>query len=385
MVLNGPVAINFQVEANAGTLVVNNSLVCGGQGYPGAAPVTVGPSGTLSGSGNISVAVSSSGTIAPSGTLTMSALSLASGGILNYTLGGASDSLLAIGGNLTLSSGITVNVTDGGSFGEGVYPLATFGSLTDNSSCFSGWTLNAPAVPGHVSYVAVGPGNTLNVDVFLAGISGSWSGTSGGIYYWADVTQWDGEVVPTTGVNQVPASATFGNSIGGQTVTVLLDGANQTLGSLTISNSLGGSYIIDSTDGSTLTLAASNAPAQVTISGGGSHTIAAPVTLSGAVNVSGDTNSLLTFSGNIDGNGPLMIGGSGTVSLNGTNSTYGGGTIVNGGTLSLGPGYVGGWSGVGKLVGTGPVTVNAGGTLIGQNVSLGMGYSGWNGYQANST
>ena len=159
-------------------------------------------------------------------------------------------------------------------------------------------------------------------------------------FSWDDGTKWVGGVIPNTGLNQVPASATFGNSIGGSTATVTV-GRQSDAWQPELQQQPGRQLHLSDSNGRQriLTLANTGTPAQVTISGGGSHTIAVPVTLSGAVNVSGDTNSNLTFSNNIGGNGPLMVSGSGTVTLNGTNSTYTGGTAVNGGTLSVGPGF----------------------------------------------
>ncbi len=112
MVLNGAVGYGGSTTINGGTLVVNNSL--------SSSAVTIGASGTLSGSGNISTGVDSSGTITPgygsAGTLTVSSATLESSSALNYSLGTASNSLLSVGGALTLSSSVSLSVTPGASW-----------------------------------------------------------------------------------------------------------------------------------------------------------------------------------------------------------------------------------------------------------------------------
>ncbi len=72
----------------------------------------------------------------------------------------------------------------------------------------------------------------------------------------------------------------------------------------------------------------------------------------------------------------LVKAGAGVLTINGTNNTYNGGTIVNSGTLNVGPGVSTGGYGLNYSgVGFGTVTVNAGGTLVGQAEALGYGYN----------
>ena len=49
---------------------------------------------------------------------------------------------MTITGGLTLNPGETLTVNPGTGWGTGTYVLATYGSLTNNSSNFSGWTVS---------------------------------------------------------------------------------------------------------------------------------------------------------------------------------------------------------------------------------------------------
>ena len=63
----------------------------------------------------------------------------------------------------------------------------------------------------------------------------------------------------------------------------------------------------------------------------------------------------------------MTVGGSGTLVITGTNNTYSGGTVVNSGTLFVTAGASDGNSANISNVGMGMVTVNPGGTLIGED------------------
>ena len=137
----------------AGTLAVTGSL-------NSAASVTVGGAATLSGTGRVgNVTVSTNGTLAPGfsgGTLTATSLVLSGSSDLSYTLGSpgaAANSLLTITSGLTLNLGETLTVSpDDRLPGAGTYVLATYGSLTNDSSNFNGWTVGPPSGLGTYSY-----------------------------------------------------------------------------------------------------------------------------------------------------------------------------------------------------------------------------------------
>ena len=299
-------------------------------------------------------------------------MTLDTGAVLAYTLGTGTgnDSLLAVSGGLTLSSSITLNVTPGAAWSNGSYLLATFGSLADNSSSFSGWTVTGTGLGKH-SYTFAVSGGSLDLTVAQT-LPVSWIAPGGGS--WANSGNWAGGAIPTTQDD----TAGFGTAIGSTTATVTLDGA-RTLGGLVFNTTGGGSYIIASTDGSMLTLANYGSPVPVTVSGG-NHTISAPMTLNDNLSFSANPGASLTLSGSVNGAGAVTVGGSGTLVITGTNNTYTGGTTVNSGTLSLGPGcvrMVGGRQPCRSWPGDGQCRRDTGGAEL----SMGFGYSGWNGHR----
>ncbi len=167
---------------------------------------------------------------------------------------------------------------------------------------------------------------------------------------------------------RISGTALFGDTTGGTAVTVTLDSGRR-LTALTFNTATqGGSYTISNTDGiSGLTLTNHGLGVALAVIGGGNHTIAVPVTFGDTVNFTSDTGSL-TISGNIDGGGGLTVAGN--LILTGNNA-YGGGTTINSGILTAIPA-----SGSGLAVGTGPVTVDPGATLL----TGGIGPLGpWNG------
>ena len=114
--------------------------------------MTVGGRATLSGTGRVgNVTVSTNGTLAPGfsgGTLTATSLVLSGSSDLSYTLGSpgaAANSLLTITSGLTLNLGETLTVSPTTGWGAGTYVLATYGSLTNDSSNFNGWTVGPQA------------------------------------------------------------------------------------------------------------------------------------------------------------------------------------------------------------------------------------------------
>ncbi|WP_267225531.1 beta strand repeat-containing protein [Dyella silvae] len=125
------------------TTVANGTLKLDGSI---AGNVQVDPNATLRGTGSIAgaVTVASGGHLAPGnspGTLSFGSLTLNSGSQLDYELGlpnivgGGTNDLIQVAGNLTLAGNL--NVTDVGGFGTGVYRLFNYGgTLTDNGLAF---------------------------------------------------------------------------------------------------------------------------------------------------------------------------------------------------------------------------------------------------------
>ena len=129
LTLTGNNTLTGETNVNAGTLQVNGSLA--------SINVLVNNGGTLGGSGTLTSAV----TVADGGHLagvtgsTLSVDSLVFNGNSNFDVGlgtpvsGGGNALVNVGGNLTLDG--TLNVSDIGGFGSGVYRLINYtGGLT---------------------------------------------------------------------------------------------------------------------------------------------------------------------------------------------------------------------------------------------------------------
>ena len=151
------------------------------------------------------------------------------------------------------------------------------------------------------------PGN----DVGGLGNSTSWAASAN----WTDTVAAGVQAAPGIwGVNG--DSATLGAGPGG---TITLDGASPSLASLTFDNSSAG-YTLAVGSGGTLQLNGGPGPASLNVANG-SHTIAAPLLLTGSANLAvanpGDT---LTVSGPFSGGG-LTKTGDGLLALTGVGSS----------------------------------------------------------------
>jgi hypothetical protein len=121
-----------------GTSAAYYDMVAGGTGYHYFnSGLVVTNNATLSGTGTILGEITVLGTLSPGfgasvGTITTSNdVVLGSSAILQYALGSSSDETI-VNGNLTLAG--TLNITDSGGFGTGIYPLFTYtGNLTNNT------------------------------------------------------------------------------------------------------------------------------------------------------------------------------------------------------------------------------------------------------------
>jgi len=320
-------------DVNGGVLAVNGSL-------PAASGVYVNPTGVLAGSGSVgSVQVLSGGALSPGftagvGTLAAANVTLFSGSALNYTIGSAANGLLNVinSGNFTIGSSVTLNITPAAGWGNGTYELATFnaGSLTDNSSSFSGWTVAGSGLGSH-TYSFTDTGGSLDVVVsapIVTTVSGTWGNNGGGS--WSTAGNWSGSLIPTA----TNDTALFASTTASGTATVTLDGSH-TLSGLTFNNT-GASYAITTGTGGNLTLVATSGAVTLANSGG-SHSIGASVALGSNLEVTTAGGSMLTISGpvtQINTGTSLNLSGSGALLLSGSDS-YSGGTTVNSGTLNV--------------------------------------------------
>jgi autotransporter-associated beta strand protein len=327
LTLGGANAYLGGTQVNSGTLQLDGSVT-------GA--VNVASGATLSGSGSAAgvVTIADGAHLAAggagAGTFTTGGLVLSSGSVLDMGLGapnvaGVSDRI-QVNGNLTLDG--TLNVTDLGGFGVGVYRLIDYtGALTDNGLVIG--TLPAGANAPHIN-LQTSVGNQVNLvyDNIVPEIQ-FWDGAGttangaigGGSGSWT-----------SSRTNWTDANGTANDSWGGRFAvfqgaagTVTVDGAISVTGMQFMTNG----YVIAAGTGS---LSLADAQTNIRVDPGVSATISA------ALGGTGGINKLDT----------------GTLILGGVNS-YAGATTIAGGTLR---------AGVGGALPTGTtVTIAAGATL----------------------
>jgi fibronectin-binding autotransporter adhesin len=308
LLLTGNSTFTGDTSVNAGSLLVNGTL--------NSATVQVASGASLGGSGQLAGTVSlANGSTLAAGTggtpLSVGALNLSSGTNLDFSLGapGASTAVVNVAGNLTLDG--TLNITDAGGFGTGVYQLFRYGgSLTDNGLAYG--TLPSGILPGSLT-LQTALANQVNLLVQTTpGQIQFWNGGTthpdgsidGGSGTWGPDTNWT-DPTGTQGQASTNQFAVFGGQ--GGTVTVV---GNQGFTGLQVLDS--GYSLVAGAGGS---LSPTNAPdgslAAVRVNAGVSTEISAPLVGAGGIN-------------KLD---------AGTLLLTGTN-TYTGGTTVSGGTLA---------------------------------------------------
>ncbi len=376
-----------------GPVHINNSSVLTGTGYISGS-VTAGPSATIS--------PSLAGTAAEGSISTLSVGGLTLGGVtqLNYQVSNSStmDSIAIFNaGTLTLpSTGQALfNFFAPGTsataytFGVGVYPLISYGSLNLTGNLASSLSIGAgnnswPIGDGasFATSTASGPG-VLELVIGSAIGSATWTSTGSGSTPSAynDTANWSPGTIPN-GVGQI---ATFG--AGSQSSVSVAGGF--ILGQLNFNN--GGNsgaptnYLLAGTANLTLNNSGTGASINVSSGGlipalGGSLTLTlADSSLTTTFNIASDGS--LDVAGAINQSGgaqQVVLTGGGTLSLDNGTNTYSGGTTVNGGTLIVAQS-----SGTSTL-GTGPLAINGSSSAVNSNTTMAVGsLSGSGGGQLN--
>jgi fibronectin-binding autotransporter adhesin len=397
-----------------------------------ASAVDVQSGATLSGTGSVGglVTVQSGGTLSAGqspGTLTLGALNLNSGSTSIFELGspgvvgGATNDLVNVTGNLTLGGTLSVNAPS-----AGYYRLFNYGTLTASSFGSINGSSNAMVltnVPNQVNLSIAAAGQQIQFwdgadqagNGVVNGGTGTWNATNTnwtGAPGQANINdQWRSSVgvfAGTAGTVTVAGAQAFDTLQFSTTGYVLNAGAG---GQLQLAG-LSGTGTINTDNGVVATI---NAPIvngssqSLTKVGGGTLILAGTNTYSGGTTISGGTLQLgnggttgsivgnvtdngifaikrsdaFTFGGTISGSGAFQQLGSGTTTLTGVN-TYTGTTTISSGTLAIAAGgsitsnvtnnatFNNSGTVAGTVVSFGTFTNNVGGVVTGRFTSLGI-------------
>jgi len=346
LTLSGTNAYTGNTAVNEGTLLVTSTL--------GAGSVDVSSGGALGGTGTIHgpVTIHTGGILTPGvngtpGTLTVGPLTLNPGSILNYKYGipGGINDLVIVNGNLTLAG--TLNVTNLGGFGAGVYRVFDYtGLLTDH-------TLHLGLLPSGFGF-SVDTSIISQVNLVVSGLLPDqfWDGSNtepghvpfgrGGNGTWNNIsTNWTDQAGTANG-RWGNAFAIFGGE----------------KGTVTLGDDIHFTGMEFRTDG------------YVILAPGSQKLLAAPDTI-----IRADAGIKATISAPIadDSSGPARLTktDAGTLILSGDN-TYTGGTIISDGTLQLGNGGTTG-SIVGNVTDNGTLAFNRSNTVNFPGVISGSG------------
>ncbi|AZE72530.1 YapH protein [Pseudomonas synxantha] len=404
LTLGGLSALTGDTLVNAGSLLVNGSLASANVGVDSGA--TLGGTGTLL--GNVSIAdgghlAVNSGTTLTTGSLLLNANSNLDAGLGAPSTGGTA--LVQVNGNLTLDG--TLNVSDIGGFGAGIYRLIDYtGGLTNNGLLLGSLPVNIPASDLDLQTAI---GNQINLLVNGTTNVQFWDGsqTSGNGAIEGGSGTWSAGAGNWTGVNGAFDTAWMPNSFAvfqGTAGTVTVDGAQAvtglqfvtdgynlaggTAGALTLFNGVGGNTAVRVDPGVTATLG-------VTLNGGGTlakldtgtlvlngaNSYTGGTALNGGTLIVGndsalgsgllttangttlDSNAAVSLANAVDVNGTLTVGGSNALTLAG--SVAGTGSLIKNGIASL--------TLSGNNTYTGSTTLNAGGLILASSTALGSG------------
>ncbi|QYU68953.1 autotransporter domain-containing protein [Leptolyngbya sp. 15MV] len=327
-----------ETRLSGGTVRVN-----GNYGTTGHV-MNISGNATLGGAGLVAANVTvNDGRIAPgnsAGNLTITGnLALGADSILDFELGspdgtpGIDSDLLTVNGNLTLDG--LVNVTDLGSFGEGLYRLINYsGTLTDNG-------LDLGSIPGGfapddlIIQTSVAQQVNLLVAAGAPGVFNFWDGADadgngridGGSGTWSVAgTNWTTSTGAANGAYDPAQFLIFtGPTVGGPVESASLAAA--------VPSSMAGTVTVDSDSGAvTLANGVQFAVDGYTVTGDAIGLAAEAVTVRVGDGSDGGADFVATISAPLVGTGGLTKTDLGTLILLGAN-TYSGGTLVDAGTL----------------------------------------------------
>ena len=357
------------------------------------------------------------------GTLTTGALALNAGSQLNYDLGqpnvigGPSNDLVQVNGNLTLGGVVNVNAP-GSSFANTLLPgsyrlinyTGTLSGSTTVGSIPSGFAASQiqTVIPSQVNLIAVQNGVPMQFwdgadttgNSVLNGGTGTWNNGAGN---WTDTSgainqSWIPGVGVFTGTAGIVTIAQPISAMGLQFITdgyqLTSTGSALTMigrpdgsmpfirvdpgATVDIGAEIAGTAGLLKADAGTLVLSGANTYSGGTVIGGGTlqlgtggtaGSIVGDVANDGALVF--DRSDVQDFTGIISGSGTVTQAGTGTTILTGTN-TYTGGTLISGGTLQLGNGGASG-SIVGNIVDNGALVFDRSGVLSIAGVISGSG------------
>jgi len=372
---------------SGGTVVHNGSLrVDGVTSSTGSGGVAVNSAAYLIGTGTVgsNVTVKSGGHIDPGdvgiGTITLSGLTVNTTSNLDFEFGTtpspSNDQI-----NITSANGLSFGTPANGAADINLYQVGTTtafdasgtynliqltnGTSLTQSQIQSDFAIGNP-LPSNVATYTLGlSGNDVTLTINSVSINATWNNTGGST--WANAaldqtgsdTNWTGGIAPF----QAGDIANFLTTPGITSPSTIDLNISETIGTINFNNT--SSYTISTQEGSTLTLDSGNSGAAAVIDSGGTHTLAVPIALNKAANLTvvNSTDSLV-ISGAISGSTAITINpsptnGQGTVILSdpGGNAGYSGVPTINAGTLQIGAG--GPTGGFGTYTGT--ITLN--GTL----------------------